>query len=106
MPAFTAKLQGRYAVAALPGLVVGAAVQHEGDRTVLPDGSLRIPSFTAVGLDGTLVQRTQAATLTWRAGIDNLFDRRAWRESPYQYGHVYLYPLAARSARVALNVAW
>ena len=45
-------------------------------------------------------------TLRWRVGIDNLFDRRAWRESPYQYGHVYLYPLAARTARVSVQVGW
>ena len=40
---------------------------------------------------------------TWRAGVDNLFDQRAWRESPYQFGHVYLFPLAPRTLRVSLQ---
>ena len=41
---------------------------------------------------------------TLRAGIDNLFDRRAWKESPFQFSHAYLYPLAARTVRVSLQV--
>ena len=106
VPAFTLKALGRYAVAAVPGLSAGAGVQHEGGRTVLPDASVRIPSFTTFTLDAVLAQRLQAGSVVWRAGIDNLLDRRAWRESPYQYGHVYLYPLAARSARVSVQVTW
>ena len=107
VPELTLKLLGRYTVASVPGLAVGAGLQHEGDRVVLPDNSLRIPSFTSVAADASLEQRTAGGTtLRWRAGIDNLFDRRAWRESPYQYGHVYLYPLAARTARVSVQVGW
>ena len=41
---------------------------------------------------------------TWRAGVDNLFDKRAWRESPYQFGHAYLYPLAPRTLRLSVQV--
>ncbi len=106
VPAFTLKLLGRRDIAALPGLSLGAGVQHEGGRAVLPDDSVRIPSYTTVSLDALLARRQRAGSVVWRAGIDNLFDRRAWRESPYQYGHAYLYPLAARSARVSVQVGW
>jgi iron complex outermembrane receptor protein len=40
----------------------------------------------------------------WRAGVDNVADTRAWKEAPYQFGHAYLYPLAPRTWRLALNV--
>jgi iron complex outermembrane receptor protein len=40
----------------------------------------------------------------WRAGVENVFDRRAWRETPTQYGHVYLFPLAPRTWNASLRV--
>jgi iron complex outermembrane receptor protein len=41
--------------------------------------------------------------MTWRLGLDNATDRRAWRESPYQFGHSWLFPLAPRTLRVSLD---
>jgi iron complex outermembrane receptor protein len=43
------------------------------------------------------VQSMSGTTLVWRVGLDNAFDRRAWRESPYEYEHVYLFPLEPRT---------
>ena len=34
-------------------------------------------------------------------GVDNIADRRAWQEAPYQFDHAYLYPLAPRSLRIS-----
>jgi iron complex outermembrane receptor protein len=75
---------------------------------VLPDDeSTRIPGYGVVGLTAQWVQRAAGATtLTWRAGVDNLFDKQAWKESPYQFGHVYLFPLPGRTARLSLQVGW
>jgi iron complex outermembrane recepter protein len=41
--------------------------------------------------------------LVWRAGIDNAFDRRAWQEAPYQFSHIYLYPMAPRTWWLSLQ---
>ena len=35
--------------------------------------------------------------------IDNLADRRYWRESPKQFGHYYLYPGAPRTIRATVQ---
>jgi iron complex outermembrane recepter protein len=43
-------------------------------------------------------------TWIWRAAVDNLANRRAWRESPWQFQHSYLYPLAPRALRASLEV--
>ena len=48
-------------------------------------------------------QTQQATTLIWRVGVDNATDQRAWKESPYQFGHVYLYPLAPRTFRASVQ---
>ena len=67
---------------------------------VLPDGSLKLPAWTRVDLALRYATRLQGHATTWTLGIDNLLDRRYWKESPYQYGHVFLYPGSARSLRV------
>ena len=88
---------------ALPGLAVQGAVVHESDRIVLPDNSARIPSYTRTDAAARYTQRVAGTTLTWRIGVDNVFDERAWKESPYQFGHVYLFPLAPRTWRASLQ---
>lgn len=93
----------RHTPEAVPGLSLGAQLSHEGDRTLLPgNDDLRIPSWSR--LDVSFSYEPPAGTLTWRGGIDNLTDRRAWREAPYQFDHVYLFPLAPRTAWLAVDV--
>ncbi len=103
VPERTFKMQARHRVDALPGLTLLAGVVHEGNRIVTPDNSARIPSWTRVDLGARHEHQAAAARLTWRIGVDNVFDKRAWRESPFQFGHIYLYPLAPRTFRVSLQ---
>jgi iron complex outermembrane receptor protein len=100
----TASLQAAYDVAALPGLNVQAGLTHESSRMVLPDNSATIPGWTRV--DAALRYETKVASTvtTWPAGVDNLFDKRAWRESPYEYSHVCLYPMEPRTFRLSVQV--
>jgi iron complex outermembrane receptor protein len=104
VPARTVRLQASYDVAAAPGLTLQANLSHESRRMVLPDNSATIPGYARV--DTGLQYRTRMAgtQTTWRAGIDNLFDKRAWRESPYEFSHVYLYPLAPRTLRLSVQI--
>ncbi|MDE2298622.1 MAG: TonB-dependent siderophore receptor [Burkholderiales bacterium] len=104
VPALTLKAQAAYDVASMPGLNLQANVMHETRRMVLPDNSASIPGYTRVDAALRYDTRLANARAIWRVGIDNLFDKRAWRESPYEFSHVYLYPLAPRTLRVSLQV--
>ena len=86
------------------GLRLLAAGTYESAREVLPDNSVQIPSVTKFDL-GARYETKSSTGITWtlRAGIDNVFDRRAWRESPYQFSHAYLFPLEPRTLRVSLQ---
>ena len=100
VPVATLRLGGEYRVAAVPELVLLAALSAESNRVVLPyDQSVRIPGWSRIDLGARWRQTAGPATLLWRVGLDNATDRRAWKESPYQFGHVYLYPLAPRTWR-------
>ena len=104
VPARTLKLLTTYDLASVPGLNLQAGLTHESRRMVLPDNSATVPGWTRVDAALRYDTRLAGTQTTWRAGIDNVFDKRAWRESPYEFSHVYLYPLAPRALRVSVQV--
>lgn len=104
VPKWTFKLQARQSVAAVTGLTAMADLVHEASRMVLGDNSVSIPGWSRLDLGAQLKQNTASAQLIWRAGIDNVTNVRAWKESPFQYGHAYLYPLAPRTFRVSVDM--
>ena len=99
----TLRLQAQHDMAVLPGVSLLAALVHEGNRMALPDNSVSIPAWTRVDLAARLTQQVGATRLTWRLGVDNAANRRAWKEAPYQYGHAYLFPMPVRTWRLALQ---
>lgn len=92
-----------YRFAAVPGLSALASLSHESARNVLPDASVRLPSWTQ--LDAALRYDTQLAgkKAVWTLAVENLANRRFFKESPYQYSHIYLFPAAPRTLRLALQ---
>ncbi len=102
VPDRTLKAGVHYRVAAVPGLELQARVTHEGRRNVLRDGSVELPSWTRTDMAGRFIHRLDGKTLTWTLGVFNVFNRRAWKESPTQYDHVYLFPLEARTVRLTM----
>ena len=104
VPAQTLKLQATYSVAQLAGLSLQGGLTRESRRMVLPDNSASIPGYSRFDVAARYQGMFDTTTVTWRAGIDNLFDKRAWRESPYQFGHAYLFPLAPRTLRASMQI--
>ena len=104
MPAHSLKLQAAWNVDRLPGLALLGFLSREGERMVLPDNSVRTAGWTRVDLGLRYARIVDGQRWAWRLGLDNVADARAWKESPYQYGHAYLYPLAPRTWRAALNI--
>ena len=103
VPNRSLKLLADYAIAQLPGLDVLANMACEGAREVTPGDTASIPAWTRFDLGARYTQTLAGASLTWRAGVDNLFDRRAWREAPYQYDHAYLFPLEPRTFHASVE---
>lgn len=106
VPAHSLKLQAAYNVAQLPGLALLAFITHEGDRRVTPADDITTPSWTRIDIGARYSQRLAGKTVVWRAGIDNLADRRAWQEAPYQFEHIYLYPLAPRTLHASATLSF
>jgi iron complex outermembrane recepter protein len=105
VPATTLKLQLGYRLAEVPGLELLANGLYESNRIVLPDNSLSIPSVTRLDLGLRYEQALGKHALVWRAGVDNVFNRDAWRESPFQFAHTYLFPMAPRTFALSLQTS-
>ncbi|MFG6415426.1 TonB-dependent siderophore receptor [Roseateles sp. DC23W] len=102
VPKTTLKAQLRQDL--LPGLQVQLGLRHEGRRFATPDNSVAVPAWTVADAGLRYTAGTGSQTWIWRAAIDNVTNRRAWRESPWQFEHSYLYPLAPRTFRTSLEV--
>jgi len=108
VPATSARAGVAWAPPALPGLALSAAGRYESAREVLPDNSISIGGWATGDLAARYEVRRSAGGPAWtfRLGVDNVFDRRAWRESPYQFSHAYLYALAPRTWRASIEAGF
>ncbi|MBY0234364.1 MAG: TonB-dependent receptor, partial [Burkholderiaceae bacterium] len=105
VPENNLRLQARQSFVGMPGLQLQLGLVYEGPRAVLPDNSVAIPGWTRLDAGARYEQLVGKTLLTWRVGVDNLADRRAWKESPFQFDHVYLYPLAPRTWRTSFEMS-
>ena len=105
VPARSLKSQAAYNLAAVPGLALLGFISHEGQRMALPDYSVATPGWTRLDLAARYTQKWAGQTLIWRAGEDNLANRRAWQEAPYQFDHAYLYLLVPRTIHAWVQLA-
>jgi iron complex outermembrane receptor protein len=105
VPERSLRLRVGHDLAALPGLNTFAALTAESERNVLPgNDDLHIGGWARIDVGASYQQRLDSGgRLIWRAGVDNVADRRAWQESPYQFSHAYLYPMTARTWRLSLQ---
>ena len=106
VPDYVLRAQAAWRVGGVPGMELQAGLSHEGPRAVLADGSISLPSWTRLDAGVRYDTRMGNTPTTWTLGVENLLDNRYWQESPSQYGHVYLYPGASRTLRLAMQASF
>ena len=77
--------------------IASARAAWAGASTLAASGSTRPAATAEHSLAGQ--------ALIQRASIDNLTNRRAWQEAPYQFGHADLYPLTPRAIHASVQLA-
>ena len=91
------------AIESVPGLKASAHLSHEGRRAITPDNQLELGSWTRVDAALRYDTRVQGRPASWVLAVDNVFNRRYFQEAPFQYEHIYLFPAASRTLRVAFE---
>ena len=105
VPRTTAALQADWRPAAAPGLTLSNRVFHSGERAITADNRVTLPAWWQWDLWASAPLKIGGLSTQWRAGIENVTDRRAWREAPTQYwGGTYLFPAQPRTFRVGVSV--
>jgi len=106
VPDYAIKMGHSYRVSALAGLTLTGDIVHEGPRTADAANDVRIPAWTRLDAGASLAQNWGQRAVTWRVGITNLLDARAWVESPTQFDHIYLFPMAERAFNVSMQISF
>ncbi|QLY26727.1 TonB-dependent siderophore receptor [Bdellovibrio sp. KM01] len=96
VPEATARLRVQYHLVSVTGMSIGGRMVYEGPRAVLPDNSIMLPGWVRWDAGVSLQKNWGSIPVKAEVLVENLLDRKYWRESPTQYGHVYLYPGAER----------
>jgi iron complex outermembrane recepter protein len=103
VPSHILRLNATYRVA--PNWLLGAHISHEGRRAILPDNSLFLPAWTRLDASVKWDTRLSGRKSTLQLGVNNLLDKRFFQESPFQFGHAYLFPAQPRTLRMSLNIS-
>jgi iron complex outermembrane receptor protein len=102
-----ASVQAAWDIPGVPGLTWLNRAVYSGRKAVTRDNSVELPAFWQWDTAFVHRNRIAAGTLTWRFGIDNVFDRWYWREAPTQYwGGVYLFPAMPRTVRMSVQMSF
>lgn len=100
VPQTSLRLSASHTPKTEPRLSLDAQLIAESARQALPDNSVQIPGWQR--LDAGLQWHASSAW-SLSAGVENLTDAKAFRESPYQFGHSYLFNLAPRRFKLGLS---
>ena len=104
VPDWILRLNAAYKITAVPGLELNGHLSHEGKRAVLPDNAISIPAWTRLDLGASYVTKIGNSKATWSFGVENVLNKSYFKESPYQFSHVYLFPGAPRTARLSVQI--
>ena len=79
--------------------------QHQGQGLELRPAGGAVEQRFWTQVDAALRFETQLGgqKANWTLGVENLANRRFFKESPYQYSHIYLFPAAPRTVRLSLQ---
>ena len=77
-PKFVAAAQVAYSVAALPGLKLRADVKYTGSTMLGASNNVQVSDFAIVNVGATYDTRIHGYETTFRAGINNLANKRYW----------------------------
>ncbi len=79
-------------------------VTYFSSKPVGNDNIAKLPAAWQLDTNVAFTNKVGATSYHWQFGVDNLLDKRYWREAPTQYwGGTYLYPAQGRTLRASVN---
>jgi iron complex outermembrane recepter protein len=83
------------------------SLDYSGKKPVTRDNTIELAPSYQWDTSISYKQAIAPLNLTWRAGINNVLDKRYWKEAPTQYwGGTYLFAAEPRTFRVSVSASY
>ncbi|MFA7895577.1 TonB-dependent siderophore receptor [Pseudomonas putida] len=105
VPRFRAALHAQYTLP-VPGLAVLGGVRYSARKYADHAGNLAVGGYTVFDLGGRYQTRVGGYDTALRLTVDNVFDKRYWRDVGDYLGDNYLFQGAPRTARLSASVSF
>ncbi|MBP0598730.1 TonB-dependent siderophore receptor [Herbaspirillum sp. LeCh32-8] len=103
VPRLRSAVYADYAIPGVDGLNVMGSWLYSGSKPVTRDGSVSLPAVHVFNAGLRYKLRLGGHEATLRANVDNLFDRRYWKDAGQYLGDSYIHLGAPRTVRLSLQ---
>ncbi|MDF2396113.1 TonB-dependent siderophore receptor [Pseudomonas sp. 3MA1] len=104
VPRLRASLQGDYALPWLDGLALLGGMQYSGSKYADRQGNVATGAYAIFNIGSRYSTRIDGYDTVFRLTVDNLFDKRYWRDAGEYMGDNYLFQGAPLTARLSASV--
>ncbi|SHN08598.1 TonB-dependent siderophore receptor [Phytopseudomonas punonensis] len=106
VPKVRASLAADYQIPGIQGLSLLGGMQYSASKYANPGGTVKVADYTVFNLGSRYTTRIEGFDTVLRLTVDNLFDKRYWRDAGAYQGDGYLFPGDPRTARLSATVSF
>lgn len=106
VPKVRASLAADYQIPGIQGLSLLGGLQYSASKYADPSGTVKVGDYTVFNLGSRYTTRIEGYETVLRLSVDNLFDKRYWRDAGAYQGDGYLFPGDPRTARLSATVSF
>ncbi|UOK35710.1 TonB-dependent siderophore receptor [Pseudomonas palleroniana] len=104
VPKLRASVYADYALPWVNGLAVLGGVQYSAKKYANRSGNVEVGDYAVVNVGSRYTTRLDGYETVFRLSVDNLFDKRYWRDAGEYLGDDYLFQGAPLTARLSASV--
>ena len=104
VPTLRASLYGDYALPWVDGLALLGGVQYSGKKYASQQGGVQADAYAIFNIGSRYSTRIEGYDTVFRLSVDNLFDKRYWRDVGGYMGDNYAFQGAPLTARLSASI--
>ncbi|WP_340052063.1 TonB-dependent siderophore receptor [Pseudomonas proteolytica] len=104
VPKLRASVYADYALPWVNGLAVLGGVQYSASKNASRTGNVEVGDYALVNIGSRYTTKVEGYETVLRLSVDNLFDKRYWRDAGEYMGDDYLFQGAPLTARLSASV--
>lgn len=104
VPKLRASVYADYALPWVNGLAVLGGVQYSASKNANRTGNVEVGDYAVVNIGSRYSTKVDGYETVFRLSVDNLFDKRYWRDAGEYMGDDYLFQGAPLTARLSASV--